>query len=281
MMDMYAMQESVLPLVLIVALVFVILRTSLGSHKKNEVTIKGWQKNRKKSNRSKKPKKVQSTQKKVLAKIVEESKVEAPIDDVQAHTEIIVHEESKVEAPLYDVEAPSSPLLQISSNPIETCPLDGHYELMSQVENGGYEESSEANSSCEEVCEGSDATFNIEEERDLPVHEYEIEVHSGSSEFDSSCEQSCKEIEAAYPQNVFEERDNIEIQMPKSDRGTDRELEDTCEACANSDEYSWGCARHRTYTSALLLAHRELRFGAEQNPINLNLRLVSRNGRFA
>lgn len=44
-----------------------------------------------------------------------------------------------------------------------------------------------------------------------------------------------------------------------------------CDICERPDVHFWGCATHRTYTSALLLMHRDMRFDAARGPPGLEL----------
>jgi len=283
MMDIIATSGSTLSVIVVVACVFVFLSV-FWSDKTNglHVTNRGWQKNRKKNNRFKKHKKVHPAQKKM-------------------HTMVIAHEETTGEAPLSDAEAPSLPLQTISSESIGEGHLEALDAPMPEVEGEVHSENSDTDSSCEQYHTEIYVThtFNVAEERNGLTAEVEVRVHSESSEASSSGEQIETGIDVTHTLNVVEERDNNKSQISTCDRvehnaylaselgsqsglvgaraGMDQESERTCEACANSDAYSWGCALHRTYASALLLAHRELRFGAAQNPVDLNLRLVSWN----
>jgi hypothetical protein len=222
--------------IVVVAFVFVFSSLSFGNDKTSSLplTSKGWQKNRKKNNRSKKLKKVQTTQKKI-------------------HTRA-ASQDAEVEAPLSDVEAPSLPLQIVSSDIFEDDFFDGPSESMS-------DHSSVADSYCEPVHAGSVMKNMITdvEERGLLMSEAEVSILSEKSNSNDSAG-----------------ADAIHI-MNGTSVGLQQESEHACEACKNSDVYYWGCPLHRTYTSALLLAHRELRFGAAQKPVDINLRLVSRN----
>lgn len=257
------MPDVSLPLVLVVALFLTLLLSFGRSDKTSESDdrSRGWQKNRKK--RSKKARKAPAAHRK--------------------KSMVIASEESSVEVPLSDVEAPASPLLQISPDPFGECCLQG-FETQ-EIESGDHSDT-ESDTCPEEIhvdvvdMETCSVTNELDDITSEGHNCDGVEYHSHiSSELrlppGLTLEDSGSDNEAEHSGKACSKSLLYDSMTSVAER--DNESERTCEACSNVNTSSWGCATHRTYTSALLLAHRELRIGAAQMPVDMNLRLVRRN----
>lgn len=132
------------------------------------------------------------------------------------------------------------------------------------------------------VVSGSDAlpaltssTFEVDSAAKMDF--CKLDSSGGGTEDDSEPREINQVVQDPRDDGPAKRKPCCEVQASNIDASlqTARNADSFCEVCANPDVYFWGCAAHRSYTSALLLMHKDRRYLAQsQGPPGLDLPVV-------